>query len=680
MSAFITKVGIGTLIWMSALVISLIVLVYLLIKSRKNRDKGADLRKGIKANGTNYAMWLFRIFKNAPILKRYFKKVFSRVTLYYPADIYSINKKVTNILFTGTAVGALGIVGTLLISGGSIYFICAGFLVTLVLINAVTNKSLDKLEFTVLNQLAGATSKIRHYYQETGIVETALALSLDELPYEISLHIKTIYDIIINPELKFEVDKYVSVAPNKYLITLLSICATVKEMGDKRLADGTSVFINDLNYLKDEINQEIITTRKNENAYRGATVLALAPVLAIKPIEAWAKSNIDQIASYYDGIYGIVAMMSIFAIAYITYKVIITLKDKERVTEKGETITSRLIEKLPYVDSILTKIIQKNYGKYQRIDKDMQTMGDYSGPRVYLMNRFLSGIGVFLIVVIILFSSNLTQKIAYISDFSGAFSESVVPSEEYRDTMRETALLFAKEYKSKGIHQIPTTEELTTTVMESSSVTSEAYANEVAALVIERLNNYYNSYFKYWYLLIAIILGIGASYIQDIMFKIKAVVIQSRREEEVIQFQNLMLILMHMDGITVSEILEWMERFSFCFKEDIAECRVNLSQGIKKALESMKNKTIFEPFSDFIDNLISVDRVGVAEAFDEIQTDREYYKEKRQIDAEERIKKKSNVASLISFVPMLTTIVIYLVAPMVMYAFNMLNEMNNIII
>lgn len=680
MSAFITKVGIGTLIWISALVISLIVLVYLLIKSRKNRDKGADLRKDIKANGTNYAMWLFRIYKNTPILKRYFKKVFSRVTLYYPADIYSINKKVTNILFTGTAVGALGIVGTLLISGGSIYFICAGFLVTLVLINAVTNKSLDKLEFTVLNQLAGATSKIRHYYQETGIVETALALSLDELPYEISLHIKTIYDIIINPELKFEVDKYVSVAPNKYLITLLSICATVKEMGDKRLADGTSVFINDLNYLKDEINQEIITTRKNENAYRGATVLALAPVLAIKPIETWAKSNIDQIASYYDGIYGIVAMMSIFAIAYITYKVIITLKDKERVTEKGETITSRLIEKLPYVDSILTKIIQKNYGKYQRIDKDMQTMGDYSGPRVYLMNRFLSGIGVFLIVVIILFSSNLTQKIAYISDFSGAFSESVVPSEEYRDTMRETALIFAKEYKSKGIHQIPTTEELTTTVMESSSVTSEAYANEVAALVIERLNNYYNSYFKYWYLLIAIILGIGASYIQDIMFKIKAVVIQSRREEEVIQFQNLMLILMHMDGITVSEILEWMERFSFCFKEDIAECRVNLSQGIKKALESMKNKTIFEPFSDFIDNLISVDRVGVAEAFDEIQTDREYYKEKRQIDAEERIKKKSNVASLISFVPMLTTIVIYLVAPMVMYAFNMLNEMNNIII
>ena len=68
MSAFITKIGIGTLIWMSALVISLIVLVYLLIKSRKNRDKGADLRKDIKANGTNYAMWLFRIFKNTPIL------------------------------------------------------------------------------------------------------------------------------------------------------------------------------------------------------------------------------------------------------------------------------------------------------------------------------------------------------------------------------------------------------------------------------------------------------------------------------------------------------------------------------------------------------------------------------------------------------------------------------------
>lgn len=680
MKAIIAKMGIVNLILVSAIVVVVIVLAFLLIKSKKNKDRGADLRKGVKANGTNYAMWLFRIYKNTPILKRYFEKVFSRVTLFYPADIYSVNKKVTNILMSGTIAGVLGVIVTLLISGGSIYFICAGFLVTLVLINAVTNKKLDTLEFTVLRQLANATSKIRHYYQETGIVETALALSLDELPYEISLHIKTIYDVIINPNLKYEVDKYVSVAPNKYLITLLSICATVKEMGDKRLADGTSVFINDLNYLKDEINQEIITTRKNANAYRSLTVMSLAPVLGIKPIEKWAKANMEEIATYYNGIYGIVAIMSIFAIAFIVYKIIITLRDKERVTEKGDGLTARLIEKLPFVDPILTKIIQKNYGKYLKIDKDMQSMGDYSGPRVYLMNRLLFGIGTFLAVIIILFSSNITQKVAYVSNFSEAFAESVVPSEEYRDTMRYAASVYVNEYKSKGRNNIPTTEELTTTIMESGTLHSEIYANEVAVLVIGRLNSYYNTYFKYWYLLIAIALGIGASHIQDVMFKIKEVVIESRREEEVIQFQNLMLILMHMDGITVAEILEWMERFSFCFKEDIAECRVNLSQGEKIALTAMKNQATYEPFSDFIDNLISVDRVGVAEAFDEIQTDREYYKDKRQMDADERIEKNSERAKLIAFLPLGAIIILYLIVPLLMYASNMLNTLNGLFI
>lgn len=677
LNTLIATFGLANLIIIGALVVMLFVLLLLVLKSKKNIDKGADLRKGVKANGTNYAKWLYRVYKNTPVLQRYFEKVFSRVTLYYPADIYSVNKKVTNILFTGTLAGIGGIVFTLLISGGSIYFICAGFLVTLVMVNAVTDRTLNKLEFTVMRQLADATSKLRHYYQETGIVETALSLSLDELPYEISLHIKTIYDIIINPNLKYEVDKYVSVAPNKYLVTLLSICATVKDMGDKKLADGTSVFINDLNYLKDEINQEIITTRKNENAYRGLTVTALAPVLAIKPIESWAKTNMEEIATYYNGIYGIASMMTIFAVSFIIYKIIITYRDKDRTTEKNDSITSRIIDRFPFVDSILTKIIQKSYGKYLRIDKNLQSMGNYTGPRVYLMNRFILGIGTFLMVTIILLSSDITQKISYISDFTDAFAESVVPSDEYRELMREAAKDYTNTYKSAG-NNIPDEDTLTTEIMQGTSVSNEIMANEVAKYVLNRINNYHNTYFRFWYLLIAIALGIIASYMQDAMLKVKASVIESRREEEVIQFQNLMLILMHMDGITVVEILEWMERFSFCFKEDIAECRVNLSQGERLALTTMKNQATYEPFSDFIDNLISIDRVGVAEAFDEIQTDREYYKEKRQVDADERIKKNSAKAKLLSFLPLACTIGLYLIGPLIRYAVNMLGTMTEL--
>ena len=669
--------GIVNVVIVTALVLTLIYLLILLKKRKRATDN--DIRK-VKANGKNHALWLLRFYKNTPVLKRYFAKVYSRVVLFYPADDYSVNKKAANILTAGTLTGIAGLILTILISGGSIYFICAGFLVTLVMINGVTNSQLNKLEKVILVQLAEATSKIRHYYQDTRIVETSLSLALDELPYEISLHIKNIYDVVINPNMKYEVDKYVASAPNKYLITLLSICSTVKEMGDKKLSDGTSVFINDLNYLKDEINQEMIANQKNEMAFKSLTTIALAPVLAIKPIESWAKSNMEEIATYYNGIYGIVAMISIFVISFLTYNIITTLRDKDRTVEKEDTIFSKLIDNIPFVDDFLSKIIAKNYGKYRDIDKNMQSMGDYSGPRVYLMKRFTLAIGTFLMVVFVLFGSTITQKGEYISNFVNAFSESVVPSEEYRETMRYTAEEYANLCKTLGRNELPSEDDLTTAILADSDISSEAYAREIAAVVLARIDKYYNTYFKFWYLLIAIGLGVLASEVPVLMLKVKKSVIESRREEEVMQFQNLMLVLMHMDGITVLEILEWMERFSFCFKEDIAECRVNLSRGEKEALTIMKNQTTYAPFSDFVDNLISVDKVGVADAFDEIKTDREYYKEKRKNDSERNIMEKSAKARLLSYLPLGATLVLYLIAPLLMYAMNMMESMKEIFV
>jgi len=105
------------------------------------------------------------------------------------------------------------------------------------------------------------------------------------------------------------------------------------------------------------------------------------------------------------------------------------------------------------------------------------------------------------------------------------------------------------------------------------------------------------------------------------MLWFKRNLIDMRKQEEIIQFQSLMLILMHMDGMTVETILEWMERFAYCFKEDIAECRVSLCHGEKEALIALRDSQRYELFRDFVENLLSIDRVGVVAAFDEIKND-----------------------------------------------------------
>ena len=145
------------------------------------------------------------------------------------------------------------------------------------------------------------------------------------------------------------------------------------------------------------------------------------------------------------------------------------------------------------------------------------------------------------------------------------------------------------------------------------------------------------------------------------------------------QFQTIMLILMHIPGTTVSSILEWMERFSSCFLESITTCRAQLGHGQIKALQAMKDSERFEPFRSFVDCLLSIDKVGVVEAFDEIAADRAYNMESQQLEKTADLQKKGIRANQIAFVPMYVVLGFYLLIPMIRYAVAMFAEFQKVL-
>lgn len=655
---------------LAVFIISALLLLYLVrkLKSSSNNDINHIKKTSAKHN---YLLFLYKIYRDTPILNRYLVKVRSKVDLLYPADSYSSVEFTSRILLKGTFAGFGGIVATLLISNGDIFFICSGLMITFILITATVNLNFEKLEDTLLEQFANFLSSIRHKYHEYKIVETAISATMDDLPYEIGLHVQNIYNIVISPNMRYEIDRYVSSAPNKYVLMFLSICASVKEYGDKELEDGASLFLTDLNFLKEEVNNERLTKQKNKNAFASLTTLALAPVMLIKPLEIWAVANMPDIAQYYGGIYGIVAMVAIFISSFVTYMLIVALRDKEKEIEKETDIFAK-VSQTPGISEFLNKIISKEYRKYEEIDNDLQSLGDHTGPKAFIFKRIIIAITVFASTVLVLFGSGVTQKLQYSLNWSDAFEEAVVPNDEYRDLMRE----MGQEYMSSYLNNGSITEEDLTNIIVKEKGSRINYAQTISKEVIERINKYQNSYFRWWYLIVAFLLAYVGYMSPVLMIRFKKNIIQMRKQEEVVQFQSLMLILMHMDGITVAEILEWMERFGYCFREDIAECRVNLSHGEKEALINLRDSQRYEPFRDFVENLLSIDRVGVTAAFDEIKTDREYYKEDRKEQSEKNIQNKSSWAKLIAFVPFGLTVLLYLLIPLVVYAISMLQEMS----
>ena len=131
------------------------------------------------------------------------------------------------------------------------------------------------------------------------------------------------------------------------------------------------------------------------------------------------------------------------------------------------------------------------------------------------------------------------------------------------------------------------------------------------------------------------------------------------------QFQSIIFMLMYIDRIDVQTILEWLGRFSYAFKEPIATCLNNYESGAEQALEELKEAVPYKDFQRIVEQLMSaVERIPVKDAFDELETERDYFHEKRKDSNERLIAKKVRIGKALGFTTMVLLIGGYLVAPL----------------
>jgi len=151
-------------------------------------------------------------------------------------------------------------------------------------------------------------------------------------------------------------------------------------------------------------------------------------------------------------------------------------------------------------------------------------------------------------------------------------------------------------------------------------------------------------------------------------------IMQMSMEDEIIQYQSIIMMLMYIDRISVLNILEYMESFAVIFKDTIQDCINDYNAGDIQALEEMREKEAFDPFKRLVDNLLICDRIGIEKAFDEINADRMYYQDKRKQENEMNLSKKVVIGKLIAYVPLILTIGLYLIVPFIVESFSQLME------
>ena len=123
---------------------------------------------------------------------------------------------------------------------------------------------------------------------------------------------------------------------------------------------------------------------------------------------------------------------------------------------------------------------------------------------------------------------------------------------------------------------------------------------------------------------------------------------------------------MRIERVNVEIILEWLERYSNIFRAPITKCVNNYEAGAWEALEEMKEDVSYQPLIRIIESLqAAVEKIPITDAFDELDSERDYYREKRKESNERLISRKGMIGKVIGFAPLVCLFVGYLIVPLV---------------
>ena len=190
--------------------------------------------------------------------------------------------------------------------------------------------------------------------------------------------------------------------------------------------------------------------------------------------------------------------------------------------------------------------------------------------------------------------------------------------------------------------------------------------NGAVKRIYKKLKKVNSEYLQWYEVLLALVFMVIGYMSPLILLKIQYKVRLMEMEDEVMQFQTIILMLMRIERVNVEIILDWLERYSDIFKEPITKCVNNYEAGAWEALEELRTDTNYPLFIRIVESLqAAVEKIPIIDAFDELDSERDYYQAKRRESNERLISRKGRIGKIIGFAPMIVMFVGYLIIPLV---------------
>ena len=672
-----------------------IILAYLIIRRKMNTSEARQiqkLREGTEAKSFSTEVIfqkLYIFYLKMPFLKKYLLKVRRRLEIINVEDEYLTRKQSASILTKTLCIVIPLTISIIALTYSNTLLLIILLLFVLFMIDTFMDGMVNKLDNKLLKEQIEFFSEIRHAYHEFNMVEEAIyQVAQDDEKPEMSRQAEKIYEVLISNDPESELEKYYDIAPNSYLKEFAGISYLTKEFGDRTI-DKTSLYLKNLNNITQEMQLEILKRDKLDYTFQSLSIISIVPILMLQPLKNWAVSQFSFTASFYNGKTGFIVQILIMLLTFVCYLLIRKLKDNGSTAMNTKNTENPWQEKL-YRLSLVKKIIdilmpKKDTKEDRKLTKKMKDAASKDKKQWIYINRVLLCIITFTVSILLFnYIHSLVIKGVYEDPTQDYNVIGQMASKDERRAMQLTES--DNQYLAYFANQPDVAQEEIERIMKQGRVnqdyieSNDEEISTAAERVLNKLKTVNSETLQWFELLMALVFAVMAYMAPIWLLTFQTKMRQLEMEDEVMQFNTIILMLMKIERVNVEIILEWLERYANIFKEPISKCVNNYESGAWEALNQLKEDVTYQPFIRIIESLqAAVEKIPIEDAFDELDTEREYYQEKRKESNERLIARKGRIGKVIGFAPMIVLFVGYLIVPLVVIGLSsMTGTMNSI--
>lgn len=681
-------------------------------KKKKGRKK-----KHLTAKPSKLKEMIFDLIVKIPLMSKHFAKVKGKIKAIHFLDEVSLKNRTITVIVDSFIIATLTFIGFLKIFDFNIYNLFVIIFLCGVFYNMLIQKYIGS-DDELLEPLVESLKDLNLEYADSKIVEKSFIVARNDADHLVQMHLDKIIEILQKSadEAVALLKDYYKSTSNKFLKVLTAYSFFTKEYDDVLIDNGReSLYHRNINYLIREIRNEYRKRRNIKTQLIGQKFFVVLPLVLLPGLRWFALKFFNFLPflnEFYSSSLGFVdmlicALISIFL--YLMYEEVTSPDTNKYKDNDYDNIYYRLLE-ISYVKRILTKIAPKeNSEKYRDISNTMTKAGKIEDMNVFYLKKILFAITVCIITALMIKMADSVTEVRiknslsfgvndnyYLFNMNNMAEIESTDDESLIEMDHNVLVNIDKNEDIKGADEDSIKDEIRNLIDSENEKSYKELHVERIFQKFKALNKKNNPLLE---VLIILFVTIVAYKAPTLKLKINSLMQEAAANEEVLEFQTIVMLLMYHDKSTVDMVLQWMIWFSDVFYQPLVEAKNKLSEstiysgfvdkfsstGESKrkdilALEELKDKTQNKEFKRLIKNLIKAkEGKELQEAFAGIEQDQKFSEDIRKDNIEYLVETKVAVGQLISSASVMSTFLLYFLLP-VFYALikMLLNSMQYI--